>query len=141
MNSERKGRSIFSWGLCPHTPGIYRFFSARMACFSLASLRATWAAAPGPFRPLNRSLGLLPSSCPIPSDSGETSMREAGAQDHKFAANGIVSNLQLSHVGVHLTRVCGVEIRLEALPSPKHRDESRCSNLRRPRYVQAERPV
>jgi hypothetical protein len=26
-------RSIFDWGRCPQTPGIYRFFSARMDAF------------------------------------------------------------------------------------------------------------
>jgi hypothetical protein len=49
------------WGLCPQTPGILRFFLARMGMFLGGSLRATTAVAPVPFRPLNRSLGLLPS--------------------------------------------------------------------------------
>ena len=50
-----------NWGLCPQAPRIYRFFFARMGRFSFRCLRATWAAALTPFRPLNRSLGLLPS--------------------------------------------------------------------------------
>jgi hypothetical protein len=54
-------RSFFHWGLCPQAPGIYRFFSARMGMVLRGRLRATAAVAPMPFRPLNRSLGLLPS--------------------------------------------------------------------------------
>ena len=47
-------------GRTPQTPGIYRFFPARMAGFLFASLRAASAAAPCRFRPLNRSLGSHP---------------------------------------------------------------------------------
>ena len=54
-------RSFFNWGLCPQAPGIYRFFPARMGMILRGRLRATAAVAPMPFRPLNRSLGLLPS--------------------------------------------------------------------------------
>jgi hypothetical protein len=53
-------RSIFHWGRCPQTPGIYRFFPARMDVFLITS-KGTGAARPLPFRPLSRSLGLLPS--------------------------------------------------------------------------------
>ena len=48
-------------GLCRHAPGIYRSFSARMQGVGFGCLMATGAAAIGAFRPLNRSLGLLPS--------------------------------------------------------------------------------
>jgi hypothetical protein len=50
-----------SWGLCPQTPGIYRFFLARMAGLANQNMRAALRSRPLPFRPLNRSLGLLPS--------------------------------------------------------------------------------
>ena len=53
-------RAKLSWGLCPQTPRIYRFFSARMVMFG--SIQGTGlVACPPPFRLLNRSLGLLPS--------------------------------------------------------------------------------
>ena len=48
-----------NWGLCPQTPRIYRFFSARMVMFG--SIQGTGLTCPPPFRLLNRSLGLLPS--------------------------------------------------------------------------------
>jgi hypothetical protein len=52
-------RSTLNWGLCPQTPGIYRFFHARMDVVD--HLQGTGATCPPPFRPLSRSLGLLPS--------------------------------------------------------------------------------
>ena len=52
-------RRSLDWGLCPQTPGIYRFFLARMAVFGFTGTGIR--ARPLPFRPLNRSLGLLPS--------------------------------------------------------------------------------
>jgi hypothetical protein len=52
-------RAKSSWGLCPQTPRIYRFFSARMVIFG--SIQGTGITCPPPFRLLNRSLGLLPS--------------------------------------------------------------------------------
>src|ERR1700683_3878577 len=53
-------RGVFDWGRCPQSPGIYRFFPARIAVF--ANLKGTGITCPQPFRPLNRSLELLPSS-------------------------------------------------------------------------------
>ena len=55
----RSLRSTLNWGLRPQTPGIYRFFSARMAIFDFRV--GTGVTCPLPFRPLSRSLGLLPS--------------------------------------------------------------------------------
>src|ERR1700722_9015813 len=52
-------RSSFTWGRCPQTPGIYPFFLARMATWDC--FQGTGATCPRPFRPLNRSLGSLPS--------------------------------------------------------------------------------
>jgi hypothetical protein len=52
-------RARRNWGLCPQTPGIYRFFSARMGMFGV--IQGTGQTCPPPFRLLNRSLGLLPS--------------------------------------------------------------------------------
>jgi hypothetical protein len=51
-------RLKLTWGLCPQAPRICRFFSARMDHFAF---QGTGGACPQPFRPLNRSLGLLPS--------------------------------------------------------------------------------
>ena len=45
-----------NWGLCPQTPRIYRFFSARMVMFG--SIQGTGLTCPPPFRLLNRSLGI-----------------------------------------------------------------------------------
>lgn len=52
-------RIQLNWGLCPQAPRIYRFFPARMAVTK--DFQGTGGACPQPFRPLNRSLGLLPS--------------------------------------------------------------------------------
>ena len=52
-------RGAFDWGLRPQTPGIYRVFSARMDV--LDCFQGTGTTCPRPFRPLSRSLGLLPS--------------------------------------------------------------------------------
>src|SRR4051794_15343688 len=48
-----------NWGLCPQTPRIYRFFTARMDRSDL--FQGTGITCPPPFRLLNRSLRLLPS--------------------------------------------------------------------------------
>jgi hypothetical protein len=52
-------RGIPNWGLCPQTPGIYRFFLARMDSTGFHSGDGLYPSPP--FRPLNRSLGSLPS--------------------------------------------------------------------------------
>ena len=49
-------RARRNWGLCPQTPGIYRFFSARMGMFGV--IQGTGQTCPPPFRLLNRSLGI-----------------------------------------------------------------------------------
>jgi hypothetical protein len=52
-------RSMPDWGLCPQTPRICRFFPARMDASDFS--QGTGITCPPPFRPLNRSLRLLPS--------------------------------------------------------------------------------
>jgi hypothetical protein len=52
-------RGTFDWGLRPQSPGIYRVFFARMD--ALDCFQGTGTTCPPPFRPLSRSLGLLPS--------------------------------------------------------------------------------
>src|SRR6516164_5492750 len=52
-------RAKLNWGLGPQTPRIYRFFPARMEVFEF--IQGTGPTCPPPFRPLSRSLGLLPS--------------------------------------------------------------------------------
>src|SRR5689334_21811519 len=52
-------RVTLNWGLCAQTPGIYRFFSAPMEIGD--RFQGTGVTCPPPFRPLSRSLGLLPS--------------------------------------------------------------------------------
>ena len=51
----RKLRAILHWGLCPQTPGIFRF-PARMVVF-----RERATPAPMPFRPLSRRSGCVPA--------------------------------------------------------------------------------
>jgi hypothetical protein len=55
-------RGVFDWGLRPQSPGIYRVFLPEWM-FSIVS-RGTGTTCPPPFRPLSRSLGLLPSVGP-----------------------------------------------------------------------------
>ena len=58
-------RGIFNWGSAPKPPGFTAFFSPEWNLVDF--IQATGCACPPPFRPLNRSLGLLPSialSCP-----------------------------------------------------------------------------
>src|SRR6516162_7331273 len=52
-------RAKLNWGLGPQTPRIDRFFPARMEVFEF--IQGTGPTCPPPFRPLSRSLGLLPS--------------------------------------------------------------------------------
>ena len=59
MNKEQERCCI--GGSAPKPPGFSRFFPARMAGFFGCSLRAAFGCRPLPFRPLSRSLELLPS--------------------------------------------------------------------------------
>lgn len=57
-----KEKGILRWGLCPHTPGIYRF-TARIAGFlggRLVAAPPRWSALPA-FRPLDRRSGRIPA--------------------------------------------------------------------------------
>ena len=72
-------------GLCPCDPGIYRFFSARMAILVTGTGMST---CPPPFRPLNRSLGLLPSialSRPVQVGSVSTTSFAGQMKIHRTA--------------------------------------------------------
>ena len=83
------------WGLCPQTPGIYRFLPARMARFDFLKGDGLLPA-PSPFRPLSRSLGSLPSVALSRPDSGVTSINPSRSQLNEIAASGKLSEVSLS---------------------------------------------
>ena len=58
---SQSGKGILPWGLCPHTPGIYRFFFRQNGASLRCVLGGGIGCRPVPFRHLSRSLGLLPS--------------------------------------------------------------------------------
>jgi hypothetical protein len=89
-------RSIFCWGLCPQSPGIYRFFVARMAVSGNDKCEGGIDYRPLPFRPLSRSLGLLPSiALSRPTQVWPVSTRSI-SRLHQKAANGKLSEVSLS---------------------------------------------
>jgi hypothetical protein len=66
---------FLDWGLCPQTPGIYRFFPAGMAGFSKQFEGGIWL--PPPAFPAAEPVARVAfQHCPIPSDSGNTSIAE-----------------------------------------------------------------
>src|SRR5438309_6875671 len=84
-----------NWGLCPQTPRIYRFFTARMDGSDL--FQGTGITCPPPFRLLNRSLRLLPSralSRPVQVCPGWTT---STSPCNNFLANGDEPLNFLSH--------------------------------------------
>jgi hypothetical protein len=79
-------RRISSWGLCPQTPRIYRFFLARMEIFDFVpgdrlNLSPAFPAA----EPVAR---VASQHGPIPSDSGMVSINHSGSLLNEKAANG-----------------------------------------------------
>ena len=79
-------RARRNWGLCPQTPRIYRFFSARMVLFG--SIQGTGLTCPPPFRLLNRSLGLLPSRALSRPPQVIPEWTTATSPCNTFSANG-----------------------------------------------------
>ena len=70
-------RRLLTWGLCPQTPRIYRFFLAGMDVLHFIpgdrlGLSPAFPAA----EPVAR---VASQHCPIPSDSGTLSMQPSGA--------------------------------------------------------------
>ena len=95
----RRLRGSFTWGLCPQTPGIYRFFSARMGNLGF-QFRGQAFLSP-PFRPLNRSLGSHPCvalSRPVQVGSVSTSSFPGSIKKQRTAITPLTSCLT---IGVH----------------------------------------
>src|SRR5262245_59939781 len=79
-------RGSLYWGLCPQTPGIYRFFLARMDSIGFHSgdrecLSPAFPAA----EPVARVASLR---CPIPSDSGRLIINGVVRADYEKPADG-----------------------------------------------------
>lgn len=95
-------RGSLHWGFHPQTPGIYRFFSARMDWRIYYGDRTIPSP---PFQPLNRSLGLLPSialSRPVQVGSISTKPFGSSTKKHRMAITPLTSCLTF---GVHRTPV------------------------------------
>src|SRR5579863_3501001 len=88
-------RSTSNWGLCPQPPGIYRFFHARMDVVD--HLQGTGATCPPPFRPLSRSLGLLPSIALSRPTQVSPEWITSTSPCNNFSANGDYPLDSLSH--------------------------------------------
>jgi len=92
-----------TWGLCPQTPGIYRFFGPEW------QLTRGQHSPPDAFPAAEPVARVASQHCLIPSDSGTLSMQKAGAASYKFAANGNLSNSDLSHEPIHPRIACPTE--------------------------------
>jgi hypothetical protein len=89
-------RDMLCWGRCPQTPGIYRFFSARMDSIGFHSGDGPY---PSPAFPAAEPVARVASQrCPIPSGSGTISIDEADLRLNEKAANGDNPLNSLSHV-------------------------------------------
>jgi hypothetical protein len=89
-------RSIFHWGRCPQTPGIYRFFPARMDVFDFVEGDGC---GPSPAFPAAEPVARVASQhCPIPSDSGRISINRTASRLNQKAANGDYPLNSVSHV-------------------------------------------
>jgi hypothetical protein len=100
-------RAKLNWGLCPQTPRIYRFFSARMVLFG--SIQGTGLTCPPPFRLLNRSLGLLPSIALSRPPQVLPGWTLSTSPCHTFSANGDYPLNFVSHSRGSLQMVGGSE--------------------------------
>ena len=81
----RSLRASLYWGLCPRTPGIYRFFLARMAVDGLHGDRHL---RPSPAFPAAEPVARVASlRCPIPSGSGRLIINHLVRGFHQKAAN------------------------------------------------------
>src|SRR5437868_7640758 len=89
-------RCSLHWGLCPQTPGIYRFFPARMehSCFDPGDRLNLSPAFPAA-EPVAR---VASQHCPIPSGSGRISIDQAVRALNEKAANGEYPLNFVSHV-------------------------------------------
>jgi hypothetical protein len=89
----RSLRRSLNWGLCPQTPGIYRFFLARMAVIGDGYSR------PSPAFPAAEPVARVASlRCPIPSGSGRLIINHVVRGFHENAANGKNPLNFVSHV-------------------------------------------
>ena len=88
-------RGSLTWGLCPQTPGIYRFFSARMGILGFpfrgqAFLSPAFPAA----EPVARVASLR---SPIPSGSGRLIINPVVRKLNRRTANGDYPLNSVSH--------------------------------------------
>jgi len=81
----RKLRGSLNWGLCPQTPGIYRFFLARMAVLGSGDRPQDLSPAFPAAEPVARVASLR---CPIPSGSGRLIINDVVRAVHEKPANG-----------------------------------------------------
>ena len=89
-------RDVFYWGLCPQTPGIYRFFPARMEYFCFA--QGTGSSCPPAFPAAEPVARVASQQSPIPSGSGRLIINDAGRLLNEKAANGKFPLNFVSHV-------------------------------------------
>src|ERR1041385_6844152 len=94
-------RVILNWGLCPQPPGFIACFSPEWM-FCICS-QGTALTCPPPFRPLNRSLGLLPSiALSRPAQVGPVSTKSlSGSMENQRTA--ITPLTRCLTPGVHFT--------------------------------------
>ena len=100
-------RSSLSWGLCPQTSGIYRFFLARM---DVSGFRGDGHLRPSPAFPAAEPVARVASQhCPIPSGSGRLIINHVVRGFQENAANGENPLTSCLTFGVHRSRVTGTQ--------------------------------
>jgi len=99
-------RRSLDWGLCPQTPGIYRFFLARMAVSGFDGDR-TFRLSPA-FPAAEPVARVASQHCPIPSGSGRLIINHAVGRLKQKPANGEYPLNFVSHLrgSVHLISIC-----------------------------------
>ena len=93
-------RSSLDWGLCPQTPGIDRFFLARMAVFGITGDRHHLSPAFPAAEPVAQ---VASQHCPIPSGSGRLSINHVVCGLNEKPASGDYPLTLCLTFGVHLT--------------------------------------
>src|SRR6516225_9709288 len=99
-------RAKLNWGLGPQTPRIDRFFPARMEVFEF--IQGTGPTCPPPFRPLSRSLGLLPSMALSSPAQVLPEWTTSTSSCNTFSANGDYPLNFVSHSRGSLQSLAGV---------------------------------
>ena len=76
-----------AWGLCPQTPGIYRFFQPEWALFSEGNWEGDNGCRPPAFPAAEPVARVASQHCHIPYDSGRLSMKYTASQFNQHAAS------------------------------------------------------